>query len=250
MEGRKKLLVYTPFKVGSSSLSGTMEKTFGIKQIWQNEPGRLRNAIIRAKPFILRGHTLDLKDVLSLPDTHFSAWITIIRKPLEMIPSCYFQDIDNPEYPYFFGTRRQVKKTKIQALREAFRGFEWERWPAVSYDFNFARIKAHTGLDLWQEPFDRQKGFMVHKSRWGRFERVGVIRIDKIGDRSALFEFFSRLGLMDKTKSDRSDICVKKNNQSRTKWYGRVYERFTSELGPDYHARFAGLNCRIEDHFF
>lgn len=242
--------MYTPFKVGSSSLSRTIEKTFRIKQLWLNQSQLAKKKVATARPLIFRGHTLGLKEILSLPDVRFSAWITIIRRPLDMLPSCYFQDITNPDYPYYFGSKKQVNKATPRELRDRFSAFEWETWPASSYDYNFAQIKAYTGLDLWKLPFDKDSGFMVHQPGFGRFDRVGVIRLDRLDHQQTLFDFFSQLNLLDKTKVDVSDIHLEKENQGRKKWYGRQYHRFVSGLGPDYYTRFSKLNSRIEQLFF
>ena len=245
------LLLCTPFKVGSTSLCKTIEKTFRIKRVWLRDAAKVKKVIAKEKPVILKGHTtVPINALLSSQKIRLSAWITIIRRPFEMIPSCYFQDIDNPDYPYYFGSRRVINRAPVSDLIAQFMAFDWQQWPPISFTYNFSKIRKYTGINLWQKSFDRDSGFTVHRTRSGPVDFVGVIRTDKISDPIALFDFFGKMNLIDESNAESSVIRLKTGNRSRAKWYGRKYESLLSNLPNEYYLKYREMNKQIVDCFY
>ena len=224
---RFKILLYTPFKVGSNSLSQILHTNYDFFEVWPNAGKRKIKAIYnRQRRCILRGHTLPLDSIFDDSGLTFDCWITIIRKPYEIYPSCYFQDITNPEYPYYLGSEKKVQETSIEKLINHFLTFDWCHLEQTDYHYNFSQILKYTGLDLWQESFDKSKGFQVYPSKKTNIKRIGVIRFDKLNDRYTLLEFFREMRIL----SNRNSIIVRKNNLSQDKFYYEIISLIVVEI--------------------
>ena len=156
------IIINTPFKVGSSSLSGILCDNFNFTQIWQEryqsfcKGGRDR---LRNKNIILRGHkklNINLKH-------KFKVWFTLIRKPTDIYVSGYFQDIDTKKYPYFLG-RTKVEEISSEKLLEHFLSYKWNNFEQFSFDFNFKQILQYTGIDIYKEEFNKENGYSIYQS--------------------------------------------------------------------------------------
>jgi hypothetical protein len=61
----------------------------------------------------------------NLPET-VDGIIMIYRNPIDLYVSAFFADCTKPEYPYYFGTRKDVLKAPIRKLIAHFWKFPWK----------------------------------------------------------------------------------------------------------------------------
>ncbi len=242
-----KVILCTPFKVGSNSMLRILQCNYSFSWIWTNSgKEKVDKKYHQKKRFILRNHVTQLEPILVDKDLKFDCWITIIRKPYEIYPSGYFQDITTPDYPYYFGNKQRVNQASTQVLLNHFLSFDWSTFNQTNYHYNFEKILQFTGVNIWEKDFNKLKGFSVYPSKKSNVKRVGVIRFDKLNDRDTLLEFFREIKII----SSRNAIVIKKNNLSHHKFYYSQYERLLAQLPQSYYDTYKDINDNIVKNFF
>jgi hypothetical protein len=188
--------------------------------------------------FILRGHT-QLDDGL-ISSKQFDIWFTIIRKPSDIYISGYFQDINNPAYPYCFGDKNKVLSANPQDICNHFLKFDWATYNQFSYKFNFSSILKHTGVNIWNEPFNKEKGYTIYVSPIRKM-KVVVLTLSALHDHISLI--LRDLGIHSQ------NIGIPANNISSKKWYGKQYSDVKRILPKTYYTKYSEVDKVICDKF-
>lgn len=234
----KNIIIITPFKVGSTSLSLNLKKNYGYVEIWEQNPS-WKNYIDK-NGIILRGHTDINYDLLN--NKKFDIWFTVIRKPTEIYLSGYFQDIDNKGYKYYYG-KKQTLNANTDTLLNHFMSFEWNKMHQFSFDWNFNEIYKYTGVKIYDEHFDRKKGYAIYKSKIKNI-KVCVITLKDLNNK--MNQIFNELEISPNDKN----INVFHDNLSTNKWYKDKIFDLKKNLPKSYFNKYKKEDTKIVDHFF
>jgi len=229
-----KILLLTPFKVGSSSLIQILRAN-GYKIIWLHEKNKFVRAFHKQhQKVVIRGHT-NVKVEL-LKSLHFDLIITMIRCPTDMYMSGFFQNITTKEMPFYYGNEQKVLNAKVSDLKEHFLSFNWETFDEYSLNYNFEQIKAITNVNIWNEPFNKEKGFSYYKVN--NNSNLLVLSLNALKNIHHIIYKQYKISL-------RHTNIV--NNIGQVKWYAKVYKEFkketTSEVEKQYNIE------KVIDHF-
>ena len=232
-----KILLITPFKVGSSSLCSLLVKSYNYNMTWESHADRYTQ--YSHNKFVLRGHTA-LDDNL-INSKQFDIWFTIIRKPSDIYISGYFQDIINPVYPYYFGDKNKVLSANPTDILTHFLTFDWTKYAQFSYNFNFSSILKYTGVNIWNESFNKEKGYTIYNSPIRKM-KVVVLTLSVLHNN--INSVLRDLGI----NSPNSGIPA--DNISSKKWYGKQYSNVKAILPKSYYERYREVDRTICDKFF
>ena len=234
-----KILLITPFKVGSNTLSHILQTKYNYIQVYEQNK-KSQEYYLTNKNFILRGHTKLNYKVMN--DNKYDICFTLIRKPSDIYISGYFQDISTKGYPYCYGSRKKVLQTNKISLLKHFLSFEWNTFDQFSFDFNFNEILKYTNIDIWNEPFDVNKGFSIYQSPVKKI-KVVVLTMESLF--SNINEIIFRLGISkDMFSHD------KKINCGNNKWYKKQYDYLKNNLPPSYRIKYFNDDKKIIDKFY
>lgn len=115
MKVNKEILVFNPFKVGSSTLEEMINRTPNL----------------RATKF----HSYDQSQQKKIPPEKVSATILVYRDPIELYMSAFFEDCNKPSYPYYYGTNEDVLAASTDQLINHFNKFPWETYQWLNYEY-------------------------------------------------------------------------------------------------------------------
>lgn len=233
----KNIIIITPFKVGSSSLSINLQKNYGYIQIWEQKS--FFKKYINHNGVILRGHTAINYEFMN--KKKFDIWFTIIRKPTDIYISGYFQNINSKNYKYYYGSKQKVLDANTNKLLAHFLSFEWNKMIQFSFDWNFNEIFKYTGINIFNEHFDIKKGYSIYKSKIKNI-KVCVITLKELNNK--MNQIFQELGISHKNK------IVIKANLSTNKWYKYKINDFKKKIPKSYFNKYEKENKKIIDHFF
>lgn len=233
-----KLVIVTPFKCGSSTLSTILTKHYGYKLSWEKNKDN-SDSYKKNKKFILRGH--DKLDYKLLRYNKFDIWFTIIRKPTDIYLSAYFQDINCKNYPYYFGDENKVLKTPTQELVDHFLKFNWDNFSQCSYFFNFQQIYNFTKIKIMNNTFNKTKGYSIYKSPVRKI-KVVVLTIESL---SKIQNILSELGF----NIEKNIENIKDNNADK-KWYSEKYKDFKKNIPSSFFEKYQYIDKVILDHFY
>jgi hypothetical protein len=232
------MVIVTPFKCGSSTLSTILTKYYGYTLKWERDEDCLES-YNKNKKFILRGHTCLNYNLLR--HNNFDIWITIIRKPTDIYPSTYFQDIISKSYPYYFGDKDTVLKASTSDLVEHFLKFKWDKFDQCSYFFNFNEIYNYANVNILKNSFDKKKGYSIYNSS-DRKIKVLVITIESL---SKICDILSELGINSTTKVENIKV-----NVADDKWYNEKYKDFKKNIPQTFFKKYEYMDKVILDHFY
>jgi|TARA_Y100000034_G_scaffold32726_1_gene40150 hypothetical protein len=228
--------------VGSTTLCNLLASNFDFKVIWE-DPRRLdtiRFYSCSERGLVVKGHT-QIKLIFD-EGIIFDYLLIVIRDPYSMYPSCYFKDITNRNYSYYYGNMEDVIKAPMEHLIEHFLTFKWDEIIIANYEFYFSQIKEHMGIDLWKSGFDKERGFQFYGSESG-LDRVGVIHINKLNDGSAVTSFFETMNLYN------NKLLLRNDNSAKDKFYYEKYKNFLNQLPKSYFERYKFANDKVLEHF-
>lgn len=212
MAGRRLLSYFQPSlisfqmgKVGSSTIKDTIETDYRVHHMHTRHEMELILPHIRRKA----GKKLDL--------------ITASRDPIGREISVFFQNLIAPGFPYGVSSRKEALDLGASGLIPHFKnmlesgGAETTIW----FDSHF---KPATGVDIYEYPFDRAKGWQITETdAW----RILVVRFEDINKNycEAVNAFVTpRFG---------NNIRYEKMrpfNVSEDKWYISLMKDFKSQI--------------------
>ena len=149
--------------------------------------------------------------------------ITATRDPVGREISAFFQNLTAVGHPYGVGNREEVLEMGVDGLIEAFH----ERWhrevPDTTVWFD-RQFKPHVGVDVYQHPFDPEKGWTLIEEN-GR--RILIVRFEDIRRNylDAVNAFVEpRFG----TPARFSSLLAR--NVSEQKWYADLMRGFKEKI--------------------
>jgi hypothetical protein len=157
----------------------------------------------------------------------------LIRKPTDIYPSAYFQDITSPNYPYFFGNRQKVLSAGPTRLVEHFLSHSWEKTKNCNYELFRDKILEYTGVDIFDGATDPATGFHIYEGTsvlTGKPVRVCTLRVDQLR-RDVLKGICSQLGLP-------AGRRLRRSNQATHKWYAKLYLEFKALLPAEFYQKY------------
>ena len=108
-----KIIIITPYKTGSTTLSKSLQND-GFKVVAERN-NDIEYLYRKYNYFIVKGHTAIPRRFLNQND--FDVWFTIIRKPTEIYPSAYFQEIINIGQITHYGDKEKVLGAIFMIMR-------------------------------------------------------------------------------------------------------------------------------------
>ena len=231
-----RIIIITPFKTGSTTLSKSLQKDGFLAVAERNK--NIESLYKRYNYFIVKGHTAIPRKFLN--ENKFDVWFTIIRKPTEIYPSAYFQEITNIGHSTYYGDKDKVNGANVNDMIEHFMKYDWDKMSHTSYDFNFDEIYKYTNVDIMKLTFDKKKGFSIYKSPI-RTTKVVVLTIESISKYKKMLQM---LGLYIQ------DNTIQNSNISKNKWYSEKYDEFKTNLPSSYYEKFKKKNDEIINHFY
>lgn len=199
MQPRKTLIV-TMFKVGCCTIAGTL-LDHGIEAI--------------------RTHDYDETLIQQHPPESFEYIITAIRDPYHQAISAFFQDITTDGYPFKYGDESTVLAAKPAELVDHFLKFPWESYEPLNLDLYQRTIRAHFEIDIYVEPFDRDRGWSIYQNSRG--QKIIVVTTDHLNE--FLVELMHLMG-----KAIFQVDQIHAYNTARDKWYYHIYTEFIQVL--------------------
>jgi len=231
-----RIILITPYKTGSTTLSKSLQND-GFKAIAERNEN-IDYLYRKYNYFMVKGHTAIPRTFLD--KNKFDVWFTIIRKPTEIYPSAYFQEIINSGHTTYYGNKDKVLAADIKDMIKHFMKYDWDKMSHTSYDFNFNEIYKYTHVDIMKLNFDKKRGFSIYKSPI-RTTKVIVLTIESIFKYKKILQMLG-LNIKDTIKQNR--------NVSKNKWYSNKYEEFKSNLPPSYFEKFKANDAEIINHFY
>lgn len=234
-----KYLVYTPFRCGSSYLTRFLEKnTNSTAVFYDNYKNKLND-----QNLVLKAHECPLDFC-----TSFDYLFTCIRKPTEIFTSAFIKDFktiilkDNSEekYPYFY--EGDVSIDKVDSIIDFFMSFNWESFEWLSYDFNFSQIEKLTNINLWNENFDKIKGYNIFQSN----PKLIVVRNDIMFNTDKFINFQELCREELKFKNLDKGIFSYRNKDQ----YGDFYYEFLNKIPEDFYKKYKNLDDQIINKFY
>jgi uncharacterized protein YktA (UPF0223 family) len=233
-----KLIIVTPFKCGSSTLSEILRKYYGYILKWEQDKDLL-DGYNKNNKFILRGHTCLNHNLLTYK--RFDIWFTIIRKPTDIYLSTYFQDITTKSYPYYFGDENKVLQCPIEDIINHFLKFNWDDFNHCSYFFNFNAIYCYTKIKILENSFDKEKGYSIYKSPV-RNIKVVVLTIEAL---NKIQDILSELDILNITNVENI-----RDNEATSKWYNEKYKEFKKNIPKSFFEKYEHIDNIFLDHFY
>jgi hypothetical protein len=149
--------------------------------------------------------------------------ITATREPVGREVSVYFQNFLSPGYPHGVPSAEFATELGASGLAELFK----KRWregmidTTVWFDHHFL---TSTGIDVYDHPFDPEKGWTIIRSNGFR---VLIVRFEDI--RKNYLEAIN--GFMGgRAENPREYSRMWPNNVSGKKWYGELMKEFKSTV--------------------
>jgi hypothetical protein len=223
-----KILVFTPMKVGSTTLFNHLRRLPGFG-------GRFFRAV-RGKCFrdnlVVKAHHCSLKTFSHAHQLHWDIIFTIVRKPTDMYVSRYFHDF-------------KKRKVPLAKLVDDFLAVRWETRTNANYEAFRDSILEYAGVDILDGKMDRTKGYHIYQGRnlqTGQPVRVCILRIDRLQE-AFLNEIYGELGLPGCPR-------LQNKNQAHKRWYGKLYSEFRTLLPSAYYERFRQKDEMIQRLFW
>ena len=130
-------------------------------------------------------------------------------------------------YSYYFG-KENVLKCNDRYLLKHFLNFKWNKMEEYSYDFNFRKIQEYTGINIYNEDIDKEKGYAIYQSPIKKV-KVVVICLKSLYDK--INDIFTELNISKENISN-DEMNELKRNDSNEKWYKHKYNNLKKML-PD-----------------
>lgn len=222
------VMIYQMGKVGSSSINNSLDTCFQTHAFDGEDPikyftsrGKDRILFTALEKFRWRTY----QNAFNRNIGRFSEIkiVTSVRDPIARNISAFFQ--------YF--PRKDRKKPMEDIIRDYWT-FTAHLTPLTWFD---QELKKHFDIDLFQEPFDKEKGCsVIHKGNI----RVLVLKMEMMDkNEQAIGDF---LGM--------NHFELKNDNEGRIKWYGDIYQAFKSAIEiPDWYIDLL-YRSKMMGHFY
>jgi hypothetical protein len=208
------VLIYQMGKVGSTSLENSLKNSIHIHTLYGNPPCHVQYKQRRNGFKAVVGYIGDIVRRFAIKKRSKIKIISLVREPYSRNVSMFFQDLSHWIY-YFVGqgnydNRVEDKNYLYKVFLESFDHDYLNNW----FD---KELKRFTGIDIYLNEFDIEKGFSVYKK--GKFE-VLLVTAESLNDNEdAISKFINH------------KVSIKSENRSNSKWYRELYQDFKLDDG-------------------
>lgn len=235
LSNNNSVLVYQMGKVGSSSISKSLEKigiqASHIHSLYNNRGYELFNKFLLAKKYYpihkkVLFYIFYLYHRLILRRRRNLKIITLVRDPVGVNISSFFHNLSYSAYEF--------EQKKVKNLEEAFFDKFNHDYALDWFDIEFLPV---TGLDIYKHEFNKDAGFSI--IRENNIECL-AIKLEKLNDlEKVIAEFVGN----DKFK-------LLNHNISADKWFNPVYQDFkhNTTFRQDYLNRI--YSSKLAKHFY
>lgn len=234
-----KYLIYTPFRCGSSYLTRFLEKnTFSDAVFYDNYKNKLND-----ENLVVKAHECPLDFCVS-----FDYIFTCIRKPTEIFSSAFIKDFktvnkkEDIEEKYLYFYEGEISIDNMDSIVEHFMSFDWESFEWLSYDFNFSQIQKLTGINIWEENFNIEKGYTIFKSN----PKLIVVRNDIMFNNDKFINFQDLCHNELKFTNLYKGIFSYRNQDK----YGDFYKEFLKRIPASFYEKYKHLDEAIIKKFY
>jgi hypothetical protein len=224
-------LVYTPFRCGSSFLTRL------IRQNLKSAPLFIRDIKSEqsAESMIIKGHGENIDLLKNIQINHI---FTSIRKPTDIFISAFIKDCKKIGYSYYF--EKDVSEENLQEMIDHFLTFSWEDFNWLSYDFNFSQIERLTGIDLWNEDFNKNHGYSLYKHDNGFLLVV---------THKKLFTDFDSIKPLLGSVFEFNNLNMSNFSFRNSDVYGDLYKKFIDKIPLSFYEKYKYLDDKIVNKF-
>lgn len=227
------ILIYQMAKVGSSALENAIPGSVHLHTLYMNGPCDASDRYIyRGVMGFIAHWSRDCFKRMALKMRRKVKIITIVRDPVKRNVSMFFQGISFWMSEYIDKYDRETREADIYWLQEVFfKTFNH----SYCDDWFDLEIKRFTGIDIYDERFDKDRGYCIYEK--GKFS-VMVLRAEDIERHIDKIEIF--IG---------KKLNMKQINKAEDKWYGSVYKNFISTLDDSHPAVVQAREGRVAKFF-
>jgi len=239
-----KIILVTPFKVGSTFLSFILRNSYYYIESWEQHE-ECDESYNKNNNFLLRGHTALNYNLIN--NNKFDIWFTLIRKPTNIYSSGFFQDItdeNGSKYPYYYGSKETVLNKTHENLITHFLNFEWNKYEQFSFDFNFHEIFKYTNINIWEQEFDKKKGYSIYNNLEKNI-KVCVLTIETL---PKIHDILNELNIFTNNENVFNQYSMV--NCSEDKWYNKKYIEFKNNLPNGYYEKYKLDDEKIVKKFY
>lgn len=224
---RMKILVYTPFRVGSSYICNSL-KDENLKKVTFFKDFKEKR---HCENILLKDHT-DQDKLESLKQESFDLIITSLRKPTDIFISAYIKDFQSKGYPYYF----DKQDFSVEELVEHFLSFKWEEFEWLSLEENLNQIKEISGVDFANEEFDKELGYKLVGNALLLTHNFVFNRKNEYDD------------LLNKLKPQKNE-SYKYFMFSNSRTTGDLYKQFKKEIPEEFYERYKNLDEAFDEKY-
>lgn len=180
-----RILILSPFKTATTSLLSTFNDTYVIK-------------------------THDFDDTFH---TNYSHVFLVCRNETDLFVSAFFQDIDNPEFDYYYGDREKVLESDVDDLIDHFNKIDWKKYNHLNVDYYVELIRKYFDVELIRPDVD----YNITEKNGTYFIFVRMEKLNHV---------FEKICIETGLKYDKLTNC----NEYQYKWYREKYIEFKEKL--------------------
>jgi len=181
--------------------------------LYGNPPCKVLFDLERKGLWFFLGYFYDLLRRLVIRRRREVKIISVIRNPIERNVSMFFQD-----FPYWYIDYRKRNRSVSRFSDASVVKDMYETVFPHSYvdEWFDKEIKRLSGIDVYEHPFDREKGFQEYRN--GKYSLL-LLEMTKIEDNWPVIESF--VG---------EKLELENENFGEKKWYGPIYKLHKSDL--------------------
>lgn len=183
------VLILSPFKTGTTSLFATFKSN--------------------------NVDVIKLHDIDETFHTDYSHIFLITRNQKDLYLSAFFQDIDNPEFEYYFGTQQEVLEADISDLISHFNRFDFSKYSHLDINHYLDLLKKYFKVNIPNLSEDEEFKIVYSNKKYFIFIRLECL--DKCFDEVC---YVSHLPAFD----------LETHNSALYKWYSNIYSEFKSKI--------------------
>lgn len=227
------VFVYQMGKVGSTSLEQSIEGAQHFHTLYMNGPCYVSDRrLYRGVGGVIRLWLRDLVKRLAFALRRDVKIITVVRNPVDRNISMFFQELAFWISDYIERHDSETRFSDIQWLHKVYEVVYCHDYGETWFD---KEIKRLSGIDVFAEPFDVQKGYAFFTR--GKYN-ILVLRMEDIGRNvDVISGFVGR------------EIELKRTNEAEKKWYSSVYREFKRSFDPDRECVRVIAEGRVARHF-
>jgi len=184
------ILILSPFKTGTTSLYATFYE----------------NNI----------NVLKLHDIDHTFHTDYSHVFLLTRERKKLYLSAYFQDIDNPEFEYHYGTQEEVLNADISDIIKHYKKFNFEKYTHLDIKYYLNLLEKYFDVQIEDLKDEEKYNVALKNNTYFIF-----IRLENLSD------VFEQVCLQTNLPEN---IKLQSHNSSQYKWYSDLYNRMTDIL--------------------